>query len=76
MTGDDEGTELPPVAKEGVRERYDGVAATEVVEEGAGLGLAIVDELVGRWGGRVRLSNRPEGGLRAEVLVPTERATS
>ena len=37
---------------------------------GIGLGLSIVRRAVERDGGRVRLRNRAEGGLRAEVLLP------
>jgi two-component system, OmpR family, sensor kinase len=37
---------------------------------GTGLGLAIVDTLARRWRGRAALTNRPEGGTRAEVRFP------
>ncbi|HSX74188.1 MAG TPA: HAMP domain-containing sensor histidine kinase [Sphingobium sp.] len=37
---------------------------------GAGLGLAIAQQLAAVLGGSVRLSNRPGGGLAAEVLLP------
>jgi signal transduction histidine kinase len=37
---------------------------------GLGLGLAIVNREVSREGGEVVLANRPEGGLRAEILLP------
>ncbi|MFC6356459.1 ATP-binding protein [Luethyella okanaganae] len=37
---------------------------------GAGLGLSIVAALVHSAGGTVRLENRPEGGLVAEVILP------
>ncbi|OYX32508.1 MAG: hypothetical protein B7Y99_08515 [Caulobacterales bacterium 32-69-10] len=39
---------------------------------GLGLGLAIVSNAVAREGGRLCLSNRPEGGLRAEVRLPVK----
>lgn len=37
---------------------------------GVGLGLTIAQDIVRRHGGRLRLSNAPEGGLLAEVLLP------
>ncbi|MET0270337.1 MAG: ATP-binding protein [Sphingomonas sp.] len=37
---------------------------------GLGLGLAIVSRAVAMEGGSLRLSNRAEGGLRAEIILP------
>ncbi len=37
---------------------------------GSGLGLSIVTELVGLYGGTFRLDRAPSGGLRAEVSLP------
>jgi two-component system, OmpR family, sensor kinase len=37
---------------------------------GTGLGLAIVEALARRWGAQATLSNRPEGGARAELRFP------
>jgi signal transduction histidine kinase len=37
---------------------------------GTGLGLCIVQSVAEAHGGNVRLSNRPEGGLRAELVLP------
>lgn len=37
---------------------------------GVGLGLTIAQDIVRRHGGQLRLSNAPEGGLLAEVLLP------
>ena len=37
---------------------------------GAGLGLYIARDLPQRQGGRLVLSNPPQGGLRAEVVLP------
>jgi two-component system osmolarity sensor histidine kinase EnvZ len=36
----------------------------------SGLGLAIVDRLVRQAGGRLALENRPQGGLRVEMVFP------
>jgi two-component system, OmpR family, sensor kinase len=41
---------------------------------GTGLGLAVVESLAARWGGEVTLTNRPEGGARAEVTLEAVRA--
>ena len=38
--------------------------------EGSGLGLAIIKRIVDTHGGRVKLSNRQEGGLSAKVCLP------
>jgi signal transduction histidine kinase len=40
--------------------------------EGTGLGLAVVDALARRWGGRASLTNRAGGGARAEVRLPAK----
>ena len=40
---------------------------------GAGLGLALVRAAIAAHGGTVRLANRPEGGLRARVVLPAAR---
>lgn len=38
--------------------------------EGSGLGLAIIKRIVDIHGGKVKLVNRPEGGLSAQVFLP------
>lgn len=43
-------------------------------ENGSGLGLAIVKMATTRMGGEVQLRNRPEGGLRALVIIPAQAA--
>jgi len=43
---------------------------------GAGLGLSIADRAVRLHGGRVRASNRPEGGLEVEIRIPAAPAVS
>jgi signal transduction histidine kinase len=40
---------------------------------GAGLGLAIAKEIIERCGGAIAIENRPEGGLRQTVLLPSAR---
>ncbi|TMP25284.1 two-component system sensor histidine kinase EnvZ [Pseudoalteromonas rubra] len=41
--------------------------------EGSGLGLAIIKRIVSTHGGKVRLRNRKEGGLSAEVMLPVAK---
>jgi signal transduction histidine kinase len=75
ITIDDEGPGLPedelarvfqPFYRvEGSRSRATG---------GIGLGLAIALSVVQAHGGRLTLSNRPEGGLRACVMLPVRSA--
>jgi len=43
---------------------------------GHGMGLAIVQETVNRYGGRLLLANRPQGGLEVRVDLPAESAES
>ncbi|MEN3347202.1 MAG: hypothetical protein V7632_837, partial [Bradyrhizobium sp.] len=38
---------------------------------GSGLGLSIVTDLAGLYGGSLSLKNAPIGGLRAELVLPT-----
>jgi two-component system osmolarity sensor histidine kinase EnvZ len=37
---------------------------------GSGLGLAIIKRIIDRHHGKVKLSNRPQGGLKAQVWLP------
>ncbi|WP_237479701.1 ATP-binding protein [Lichenibacterium dinghuense] len=68
---DDDGPGVPPEALPRLAEpflRLDAARARNTA--GAGLGLAIVKQVVEREGGALRLSNRPGGGFRAEMLLP------
>lgn len=48
--------------------------ARERNTEGLGLGLAIVERIVGAHAGELRLTNRPEGGLQADIDIPVKGA--
>ena len=72
---DDDGPGIADKKLEEVRQpfvRLDNARGRDT--EGLGLGLAIVDRIVLSHGGELRLSNRPEGGLRAEIELPVGRA--
>ncbi|MFS8036638.1 ATP-binding protein [Xanthobacter sp. AM11] len=43
---------------------------------GMGLGLAIARSIIKAHGGELTLANRPEGGLRAEIILPTASAAA
>jgi two-component system sensor histidine kinase KdpD len=65
----DEGPGLDPGEEAALFERFArGSAGSD--RSGTGLGLAIVQTLARRWRGSASLSNRPEGGTRAEVRFP------
>jgi signal transduction histidine kinase len=66
----DEGPGIGAAERERVFERFYRGEASRGGAPGTGLGLSVVDALAGRWGGSVRLSDRPEGGTCAEVLLP------
>jgi signal transduction histidine kinase len=66
----DEGPGLDPDETEAVFDRFYRGRAGREGAPGTGLGLAIARELAVRWGGSAELSNREEGGARAEVTLP------
>jgi len=70
----DEGPGLEPDEAERVFQRFYRGSASRGRASGTGLGLAVVEALAARWGGEVTLSNRPEGGARAEVALAAVRA--
>ena len=72
----DEGPGIDPGEREQVFERFFRGAASRGGAPGTGLGLPVVEALAARWGGSVDLVDRPEGGTRAQVVLPlASRAT-
>jgi len=68
---DDDGPGIPAEQLDAVRQPFYRIdAGRDGQDGGSGLGLYIAHDLAERHGGRVRLSNRPEGGLRAEFTLP------
>ena len=69
---DDDGPGIPEAERERVFERFTRLDDARGRDSGgAGLGLAIVRELLRSRGGDVHLAESPEGGLRAEVDLPS-----
>ena len=66
----DEGAGIDPDEAERVFQRFYRGSASHGGAAGSGLGLSVVEQLAERWGGGVSLTNRPEGGARAEVSLP------
>lgn len=66
---DDDGPGIPEAELDRVRQPFRRVEGSRNRETGGtGLGLYIAQQLVRRQGAVLALSNRPEGGLRAEVV--------
>jgi len=65
---DDDGPGVAPEHRQRVFDRFYRVADDRARDSGgAGLGLALVAELVRRRGGRVAVGESPEGGARFQV---------
>jgi two-component system, OmpR family, sensor kinase len=67
---DDEGPGLASGEDARVFERFARGSAARGIS-GSGLGLPIVAALAARWGGAASIANRPEGGARARIHLPT-----
>lgn len=72
---DDRGAGIPPSDRDRVFERFArlGPGDRAASAGGAGLGLALVAEHVRRHGGEVHVEDRPGGGSRFVVVLPTVR---
>lgn len=67
---EDRGPGIPPDQLEAVFEPFRRIEGSRNRGTGgAGLGLAIVRRSISRLGGTIRLENRPEGGLRATIML-------
>ena len=68
---DDDGPGIPSEQLESVFQPFYRVESSRSRHTGGtGLGLYIARDLVSRQGGSISLANRPEGGLRAQLLLP------
>ncbi|CAG9174501.1 ATP-binding protein [Cupriavidus respiraculi] len=70
LTVEDAGPGIPEDAMEKVTLPFVRLDPARGGNAHSGLGLSIVERLVRQAGGRLILSNRPEGGLRAEMVFP------
>ncbi|MFZ1103366.1 MAG: ATP-binding protein [Hyphomicrobiaceae bacterium] len=72
---DDEGPGIPDAELARVLQPFYRLEESRSLETGGvGLGLAITRSIVQGHGGSVVLSNRPEGGLRAMIILPLSRS--
>jgi signal transduction histidine kinase len=70
---DDDGPGIPDAARERVFAPFVRLEESRSGDTGGvGLGLAIARTIARAHGGDVRLTNRTEGGLRAEIVLPLE----
>jgi signal transduction histidine kinase len=68
---EDDGAGIPLAERERVFDRFHRTdRARDRASGGAGLGLAIVQAIVGAHGGRASASQSPEGGARMEIELP------
>lgn len=68
---EDDGPGIPPADLARMLEPFTrGEASRNRATGGAGLGLTLAKAIAEQHGGSLTLSNRPEGGLRAEILLP------
>ncbi len=67
---EDEGPGIPEEAMERVTLPFVRLDPARGGNAHSGLGLAIVDRLVRQAGGKLLLANRPEGGLRVQMVFP------
>ena len=68
---EDDGKGIPPQELENVVKPFYRVESSRNKDTGGtGLGLAITDSVARSHGGRLELVNRPEGGLRASIVLP------
>jgi signal transduction histidine kinase len=67
---EDQGPGIDEAERERVFERFYRGSASRGGEKGTGLGLNVVEALARRWEGDASLTNRADGGARAEIVLP------
>jgi len=74
FTIEDSGPGIPDFARARVFERFYSLPRPRSGQKSTGIGLALVREVAHLHGGDAMLENRPEGGARATLWMPTDRA--
>jgi len=67
---EDNGPGIPEFARERIFERFYSLPRPGTGAKSTGLGLSFVQEIAYLHGGDIRVTNRPEGGCRAELSLP------
>jgi len=70
LTIDDGGPGIPEYAQERIFERFYSLPRPDGGQKSTGLGLSLVREVVLLHGGAIHIGNRPEGGTRAQLILP------
>ncbi|HSF41760.1 MAG TPA: ATP-binding protein, partial [Thermoanaerobaculia bacterium] len=66
----DEGPGIPEYALDRIFERFYSLGRPDTGKKSTGLGLNFVREVAKSHGGTIRVANRPEGGVIAELTLP------
>jgi two-component system sensor histidine kinase CreC len=66
----DEGPGIPEYALDRIFERFYSLGRPDTGKKSTGLGLNFVREVAKSHGGTIRVANRPEGGVVAELTLP------
>jgi signal transduction histidine kinase len=73
LTVDDDGPGIPESERERVLQRFVRLDEARSRDDGgSGLGLSIVDEVVGAHGGSTSITQSPLGGARIQVMLPAD----
>ncbi len=77
VTIEDDGPGIPPERLNDVFEPFVRLEESRNIETGGiGLGLSISRSIIHQHGGTITLENRPEGGLKVTLRLPTDKATA
>jgi two-component system sensor histidine kinase CreC len=74
ITVDDSGTGIPEYAQARIFERFYSLPRPGSGVKSTGLGLSLVREITKLHEGEISVTNRAEGGVRAEMRIPIHRA--